>query len=216
MDAQVWDSRMTATLLGLTRISALASAFRVCYSQSFISSMASIFHDIAPPYHRASQVTSLPRKEISFIYEATSILTRGEVEKMKLAFPRPNYYQYGLPDPGSSAVDYIDRKTLCIPLEHFTRGLRLPLPTVLVQVLNRHDFLLAQLTPNAISYILVFIILCEKRAVHATSFLFDTLFFFEEKPGKTRYCTVKPRSGFKPIQDLLENPCIWKQKFITV
>ncbi|GAB2275745.1 hypothetical protein Dimus_010495 [Dionaea muscipula] len=103
--------------------------------------MASIYQDIVPPYIHASEVTSLPRKEMVSIYEATSILTLRDIREMTLAFSSPIYYQYGLPNPGSSAVDYIDQETLYIHLEHFTWGLRLPLPTVLIHLLDRQNFL---------------------------------------------------------------------------
>ncbi|GAB2272802.1 hypothetical protein Dimus_007622 [Dionaea muscipula] len=132
---------------------------------------------------------------------------------MVLAFPTPERYQFGLPEPGKSMHD---QDTLCIHLEHFTRGLRLPLPYLLIRLLNRHDLLLAQLTPNAISYILAFIILCEDKAVESTSCLFDTIFSLVEEPGKTGYCTVEPKAGFKLVQDLPETHVIWKRKFITV
>ncbi|GAB2290721.1 hypothetical protein Dimus_024995 [Dionaea muscipula] len=185
-------------------------------SHSFNLSMASIFHDIVPLYHRASQATSLPEQEISSIYEATSILTVRDIREMTLAFPSHNYYKYGLPDRGTSVVDYIDRETLCIHLEHFARGLHLPLPTFLIQLLDIHDFLLDQLTPNAISYILAFTVLCGEKAVDATSFLFNTLFSFVEEPGNICYYTVESKSGFKLIHDLPKTPGIWKGKFITV
>ncbi|GAB2266419.1 hypothetical protein Dimus_001427 [Dionaea muscipula] len=42
---------------------------------------------------------------------------------MVLAFPTPERYQFGLMESGKSVVDYIDQDTLCIHLEHFTRGL---------------------------------------------------------------------------------------------
>ncbi|GAB2280829.1 hypothetical protein Dimus_015452 [Dionaea muscipula] len=135
---------------------------------------------------------------------------------MVLAFPTPECYQFGLSVSCKSVVDYIDQDTLCIYLEHFTRGLRLPLPYLLIRLLNRHDLLLAQLTPNAISYILAFIILCEDKAVEATSCLFDTVFSLVEEPGKTGYCTVEPKIGFKLVQDLPETPVIRKRKFIIV
>ncbi|GAB2302449.1 hypothetical protein Dimus_036459 [Dionaea muscipula] len=135
---------------------------------------------------------------------------------MVFAFPTPEHYQFGLPEPGKSVVDYIDQDTLCIHLKHFTRGLRLPLPYLLIQLLNRHDLLLTQLTPNATSYILAFIILCEDKAVKATSCLFDTVFSLVEEPEKMGYCTVEPKAGFKLVQDLPETPVIWKRKFITV
>ncbi|GAB2284023.1 hypothetical protein Dimus_018506 [Dionaea muscipula] len=135
---------------------------------------------------------------------------------MVLAFPTPERNQFGLPEPGKYVVDYIDQDTLCIHLEHFTRGLRLPLPYLLIRLLNRQDLLLEQLTPNDISYILAFIILCEDKAVEATSCLFDTVFSLVEEPGKTGYCTVEPKAGFKIVQDLPETPVIWKRTFITV
>ncbi|GAB2288703.1 hypothetical protein Dimus_023018 [Dionaea muscipula] len=89
MDSQVWDNKKAAASLGLSQISALAFVLRVFDSQSFNSSMASIFHDIVPSYHRASQVTSLPGKEISSIYEAISILTLQDIREMTLGFHLP-------------------------------------------------------------------------------------------------------------------------------
>ncbi|GAB2268106.1 hypothetical protein Dimus_003084, partial [Dionaea muscipula] len=85
-------------------------------------------------------------------------------------------------------------------------GLRLSLPHLVIRLLNRHDLLLAQLTLNAISYILSFIILCEDKAVEASSCLFDTVFSLVEEP----------KASFKLVQDLPETPVIWKRKFITV
>ncbi|GAB2281137.1 hypothetical protein Dimus_015742 [Dionaea muscipula] len=73
---------------------------------------------------------------------------------------------------------------------------------------GRHDLLLTQLTPNVISYILAFIILCEDKAVEATSCLFNTVFSLVEEPGKTGYSTVEPKAGFKLVQDLSEAPAI--------
>ncbi|GAB2295132.1 hypothetical protein Dimus_029306 [Dionaea muscipula] len=145
-----------------------------------------------------------------------SILTIRDVQEMVMAFLTPERYQFGLREPGKSVVDYIDQDTLCIHLEHFSRGLRLPLPYLLIWLLNRHDLLLAQLTPNAISYILAFIILCEDKAMEATSCLFDTILALLKELGKTGYCTVEPKAGFKLVQDLPETPIIWKRKFITL
>ncbi|GAB2295184.1 hypothetical protein Dimus_029359 [Dionaea muscipula] len=135
---------------------------------------------------------------------------------MVQAFLTPECYQFGLPGPSKFVVDYIDQDTLCIHLEHFTRGLRLPLPHLVIRLLNRYDLLLAQLTPNSISYILSFIILCEDKAVEASSCLFDIVFSLVEEPEKTGYCTVEPKAGFKLVQDLPETPVISKRKFITV
>ncbi|GAB2273092.1 hypothetical protein Dimus_007899 [Dionaea muscipula] len=111
-----------------------------------------------------------PKRGNYFHFAMTNILTLEDVREMVLAFPTLEYYLFGLTDPGRSVVDYIDRETLCIHLEHFTRGLRLPLPCLPVQLLNTHDLLLAQLTPNEISYILAFIILCRDKAVDTTTF----------------------------------------------
>ncbi|GAB2284139.1 hypothetical protein Dimus_018607 [Dionaea muscipula] len=165
---------------------------------------------------RASQISSLAGEEITSIFTATSILTLEDVREMVLPFPAPDYYQFGLPDPGRSVVDNIDRETQCIHLENFTRGLRLPVPYHLVQLLNGHDLLLAQLTPNAISYILAFIILCEDKAVDVTIFLFKIVFSLVEEAGKTGYYTMEPKSGFKLFQDLPETMAISKRKFIIV
>ncbi|GAB2269132.1 hypothetical protein Dimus_004060 [Dionaea muscipula] len=85
------------------------------------------------------------------------------------------------------------------------------------QVSTGYDsFALAQLTPNAISYILAFIILCEDKAVEASLFLCNTVFSLVEEPEKTGYCTLEPKAGFKLVQDLPKTPVIWKRKFITV
>ncbi|GAB2265752.1 hypothetical protein Dimus_000788 [Dionaea muscipula] len=78
---------------------------------------------------RASQISALPGgEEVTAIAAATNILTIIDVEEMVQAFLTPESYQFGLPRPGKSVVDYIDHDTLCIHLEHFTRGLRPPLP----------------------------------------------------------------------------------------
>ncbi|GAB2270858.1 hypothetical protein Dimus_005722, partial [Dionaea muscipula] len=163
---------------------------------------------------RASQITALPGgEEVTALprLQASSLL--GMWKKWCRRFRLLRVTNLG---PGKSVVDYIDQDTLCIHLEHFTRGLCLPLPHLVIRLLNRHDLLLAQLTPNAMSYITTCIILCEDKAVEASSCLFDTVFSLVEEPRKTGYCTVEPKASFKLVQDLPETLVIWKRKFITV
>ncbi|GAB2300525.1 hypothetical protein Dimus_038620 [Dionaea muscipula] len=96
----------------------------------------------------------------SHITETTSVLTTGDVEDFNEAFPLPVDYQYVLLRPGNTGVDVDLANTVAIHFEALRGGLRLPLHPFIREILNLHNLLPGQLSPNTYTVIVAYIIRC--------------------------------------------------------
>ncbi|GMN71317.1 hypothetical protein TIFTF001_051817 [Ficus carica] len=170
-------------------------------------------HLSIPPIAR---LTKPPRRLTTETYLRTSnprsVLTEDDLSDIRGRYGFPNEVQIRLPFKGERA-DAVSEGWICMYTIYFECGLRLPLPPLLIRVMNHYNLAIPQLMPNGMRVFLGLIVLSEEASIELTVDDVLAIYYPQENSKDHGRYSMYPRRKKQVVGEMKNADRYWQDRY---